>query len=597
MSVILDKIHELHGGLSDRSLRVAEILQDWGMDEATRVCGLSVEAYRQGTINDQQLESVIGKEGLDLVANIKSLFDLEELTGEDQHRLTAPETLRRSLLMLSGDVRVLFIMLAHRQARLESFDSKKVTDENRHYAQETLEIYAPLADRLGMGQIKGELEDLSFPFAMPAEHKLVRSLTKQSEKELERTVAKLKRDIKDLLSEKNFTTHSIHGRKKHNYSIYKKLKKVDGDISQMHDLLALRIILDSEAECYRALGAIHERYKPLVSKIKDYIATPKPNGYQSLHTTVFGPRGDVLEIQIRTQQMHEEAELGLAAHFSYDQFKQSKDYLKGGVSKKDKALDWVSSLANIHEDIKSGEVDPASVKLDLFSDRIFVLTPKGDVFELPEGASALDFAFRIHSDVGLRTQMVKVNGQIAPLSHRLENRDMIEVVTRKEPLPTREWLKMVKTDKARGRLRQWFRELDRDQHVEVGKASVDALLEQTNLDELNEQAEKDLLDNFNSKKLEDIFAAVGDGLLSARKVANQLEPPLVYKKSAQAKKVGKVIIGGIDGLSYQLAKCCVPELGDKIVGFLGRGHIVSVHQRDCDRVSDDHTRLLKCSWE
>ena len=434
---------------------VAATLINWGMDAETIMAGLLHDVVEDTQVELKEIEAAFGSEVAGLVDGVTNLGQIDFPSGGSPARQEISyENLRKLLLAMSQDLRVITIKLADRLHNMHTI--KFLPDEKRvDYARETLQIYAPLADRLGMGELKAQLEDLGFEYALPKEYKETKQKTEGAIRRAQRYIARLTGFIKRELAAAGVEILVIEGRQKHLYSIFKKLQKVDGDLEKVYDLVAVRILVPEVADCYKALGLLHQHFKPLIYRIKDYIAVPKPNGYRSLHTTVFALEGRITEIQIRTPQMHEEAERGLAAHFFYDSQKQSKRYRSGEVGSVPTKLLWVNSLKELH-DSSQGEFEEA-LEVDLFQGRIFIFSPKGDLYDLPEGATPLDFAFAVHTDIGMRTRGAKVNGRMVGLNHALENRDVVEILTDKRSVPKRDWLNLVKTPVAKQRIRAWLR--------------------------------------------------------------------------------------------------------------------------------------------
>ncbi len=588
-------------------VEVAQYLGDLKLDSEAIAAALLHDTLEDTETTPKQLSDKFGPEITGLVEGVTKLgqVDLSSVTQAETRRQDSSENIRKLLLAMSKDLRVILIKLSDRLHNLKTLRALPMADQKR-IAEETLDIYAPLADRLGMGQLKGELEDLSFHYINPQAYKDIEARVKAVTKETNRYLAKLKRQIKDELEAGGVEALSIEGRQKHLYSIFKKLEKVE-DIDDIHDLTAVRIIVPTEADCYKALGVIHQHYKPLIHRIKDYIAVPKPNGYQSLHTTVFALDGKITEIQIRTPQMHELAENGLAAHFFYDQWKKSKAYKGGAMAGKvPKQLEWVRKLTEIHASPDPSQDLVESLKLDLFEDRIFVFSPKGDLYDLPEGATPVDFAFTVHSDVGLRTAGATVNGKMVPLDTRLDNRDVVRIQTKKDPAPNRDWLGFVKTAAARNRIRAWFRSQDKSSNLIQGKALIDQSLKAWGLkriEEVPKQQIKELLEGVPYKSLDDVMSAVGEGMLTVGAVLKKLFPPtervlprIVAKKPETA--TGKIIIAKQPNLSYQLGQCCKPAYPTPVIGYITRGSGVTIHRRGCANVPhDDPDRMVACHWE
>lgn len=421
------------------------------MDMATVMAGLLHDVPEETSRTIDDIKKEFGEQVGFLVAGITKLGKIKLRNQQDENYI---ETLQKMFLTMAADIRVVLIKLADRRHNLQTLKFLPAEKQER-IARETLEVYAPIADRLGMGELKGELEDLSFPFVYPKDHVWLTDLVKERYEEMQDYVDRAKKLTVTDFGEAGIKYTDIHGRAKHLYSLYQKLlrPKYDRDISKIYDLVALRIIMKSLEDCYAALGALHAKYRPMPGRIKDYIAFPKPNGYRSIHTTVWGPEKRILEIQIRTKEMHEEAEYGIAAHWVYTE----KGKPKTGAKVPAKQLEWVNQLRDWQKEMSGDSKEFfESLKIDFFKNRIFVFTPKGDVKDLPERATVLDFAFAVHTDLGLRVSGAKANGKMVKLESELRNGDVVEILKAKEPKVSRDWLRLVKTSAARGKIRSYL---------------------------------------------------------------------------------------------------------------------------------------------
>ncbi|HEY6736449.1 MAG TPA: bifunctional (p)ppGpp synthetase/guanosine-3',5'-bis(diphosphate) 3'-pyrophosphohydrolase [Candidatus Saccharimonadia bacterium] len=586
-------------------LAVAEIVAGWGMDHEAVMAALLHDVVEDTTVTLQQLEQEFGSKVAELVDGVTKLrlSASPRLDPESNRRQASSENLRKLLLASTKDIRVLLLKLADRLHNLRTLEFLPA-DKRRLIALESLEVFAPLADRLGMGVLKGEMEDLGFQHAMPEAYANLAQQVQLSARQGEKELAIIKRGLVKHVRAAGVTVVQIEGRRKHYYSIHKKLAKVDGDLSKIYDLVAVRMIVPDVSACYQALGIVHQLYKPLIHRIKDYIAVPKPNGYQSLHTTVFGPEGRITEIQIRTPQMHEEAEYGLAAHFYYDQQKHSKQYQQGkGTGAVPNNLHWVEQLSDLQRSTGSTQEFVEGARLELFRDQIYVFSPKGDLYELPEGATPLDFAFAVHSNVGLRAMGARVNGRMAGLDTRLENRDVVEIVTRREPAPNRDWLNFVVTTHAKNRIRAWFRAASRDANVAEGRVMLEAGLVawgMKRLEDLPKRAVAEALDNLHLRSLDDLLVQLAEGALSLNQAIKRLFPdagrPANVPVVKRTNTTGRVLVMG-KHLSYTLAPCCQPVYPQPIVGFVTRGKGVTVHVMGCRNLPGEPERLIACKWE
>lgn len=589
-------------------IAVAETVADWGLDHETIMAALLHDVVEDTPCTVSEIEALFGGNVAQLVDGVTKLAAIEAMAGAvgDNARLESTnENLRKLLLATAKDFRVILIKLADRLHNLRTLSHLR-PEQRLRIARESLDVFAPLADRLGMGQLKCEIEDLSFKFLLPDEFVHLDALVNQTTTKAEHYISLLKHALVTNLEKANVKVISVDGRQKHLYSVYKKMVKVNGDIDKIYDLIAIRLILPDIASCYQALGVIHQQYKPLIYRIKDYIAVPKPNGYQSLHTTVFAEEGRIIEIQIRTPTMHEEAEHGLSAHFYYDAQKSSGTYAKGqhaGILP-DK-LKWVGQLATLQAAFGSGQDFVDSAKLELFGDRIFVFSPRGDLYDLPEGSTPIDFAFAVHTDIGLRSMGAKVNNRMATLDIRLENRDVVEIITRKEPAPNRDWLSFVKTPQARNRVRAWFRAASRETNVASGRGLLEAELKVWGVKRLEDVPPRqlaDALDGLHQKSAEDLLASIGDGSISVIAAIRRLVPDAARPASTpvikRAQATGQVMFdGGTKQLPYALAPCCQPAYPQPIIGYVTRGSGVTVHSFTCRNLPVDSERYVTCRWE
>ncbi len=578
-------------------LAVAEILAEMRLDSITIAVSLLHDVLEDTKTSQEELVKVFGPQVAKLVDSVSKLR-VEFPVAEQGYNV---ENLQKMFLAIAEDLRVVLIKLADRLHNMRTLGVRTKEDQKR-VALETLEVFAPLSDRLGMGQLKVELEDLSFEYYLPKEFKEVKKLAGHKYKQLEKYVIKVKKAAEEILIKEKIKILTIDGRKKHLWSLYRKLKKYDSDINKIYDLIAIRIIVKNINDCYKALGIIHRTWKPLIGRIKDYIAVPKPNNYRSLHTTVFGPEGKIIEIQIRTKEMHEEVEMGIAAHWFY---KKNKEKI---VKVSD--LDWVKELRDLKEGVVSKEEYKEALKIDLFCDRIFVFTPRGDVRNLPEGATPVDFAYEIHSELGNRCTGVRVNGKIAPLSSKLENLDVVEILISKTKTgPSRDWLNFVKTQKAKQRIRTWFRKIDKDTNIRSGQEILEEelrILGIKGIDSLSEDHWKRIFKKFPYKERDDVLAAIGEGVLTTGQVIGQMfKKEELVSRPLELKKKNKIDsqdlsrrIKGTEGMLIKLAKCCCPSFSDPIVGFITRGKGITIHKNKCKNIPKrEKNRVLEVGWK
>ena len=585
---------------------VTEIVIEWGLDEESVIAALLHDTIEDTNVTVEDIEHKFGTPVAELVQGLTKLAIIDSLPGPDANsvRLEASnENLRKLLMATSKDYRTLLIKLADRLHNLRTLEYMPEPARIR-IAQESLNVYSPIADRLGMGQLKCEIEDLSFQFIDPMGFKDLKNVVSKTTKAVEKSLDELQKQICIDMKKDGLDIIKIEGRQKHLYSIHKKLIKVSGDISKIYDLIAIRIIVGDVPACYQTLGLLHQRYKPLIYRIKDYIAVPKPNGYRSLHTTVFAANGRIVEIQIRTPEMHSEAEYGLAAHFFYDQHKTSKGYQSGDHAEAvPDRMSWVKEVIQMGATAATGQDNPDINRIELFSDRIFVFSPKGDLYDLPEGATPLDFAFAVHSNVGLRTMGAKINGRMAPLDRPLDNRDVVEILTKREPGPNRDWLGVVHTSAARNRIKAWFRSMSREANIASGKSILDSELKVWGIKRLEEIPERQIynaLDILSIKSLDDLLATVGEGTMTAAQAIRKLVPdaarPEKLKVIMRPAATGKVVFEG-EILAYTLSVCCSPIYPQKLIGYVTRGSGVTVHRMGCSNMPTDTDRYIRSRWE
>ncbi len=590
-------------------LQVAHILADLELDCESLVAGLLHDTVEDTSYNTQQVKEMFGDQVALLVDGVTKLGKIPYTTKEEQQ----VENLRKMFLAMAKDIRVILIKLADRLHNMRTLTSMS-EEKQREKARETLQVFAPLAHRLGISKIKWELEDLSLRYLDPiAYYEIVKSIDLKRQ-EREEYLQKISDAILEGLKKLNIKGH-IEGRAKHFYSIYRKMYAQDKGIDEIYDLFAIRVIVNSVKDCYGTLGMVHELYKPIPGRFKDYIAMPKPNMYQSIQSTVIGPSGKPFEIQIRTWEMHRVAEYGIAAHWKYKEGKQ-------GESDLDSKLSWVRQLLEIQKDLTDAEEFMKTLKIDLFADEVFVFTPKGDVINLPAGATPIDFAYAIHSAVGNRMIGAKVSGRIVPIEYQLNNGDIVEVLTTSTSHgPSRDWLKIAKTSQARNKINHWFKKEKREENIEHGKDLIEKELKKHGL--TYNQLFQDkwiqiILKKYSFNSLEDLFASVGYGGITAAKIVGRLKEE--YKKTikqdapeqdviepkqnerTQKRKVSNtgIVVKDIDNCLIRLSRCCNPVPGDEIIGYITRGRGVSVHTIDCPNTKTNlqgENRFIEVAWE
>lgn len=602
--------------------QVAGTLATLGLDPDTIAAGFLHDTVEDTEVTNDDIKNIFGKDVAFIVDGVTKLNKYEYKS----HQEFLAENHRKMLIAMAKDIRVIMVKLADRLHNMHTLEHLR-PDKQRRIASETMDIYAPLADRLGIGTIKWELEDLSFHYLNPKAYYRIVNLMSLKRSEREKYIQDAINTLKESLDGLGIT-YDIHGRPKHIYSIYKKMVNKHKDFNEIYDLLAVRVIVKTVKDCYAVLGAVHTKWKPMPGRFKDYIAVPKVNGYQSLHTTIIGPGGRPLEIQIRTEQMHEVAEYGVAAHWAYKRGNFS------GVEQtsSNEKLDMVREILELKDETQDAGEFMKSVKSEIFSDRVYVFTPKGEVYELPKGSVTLDFAYEIHTQVGSHAVGAKVNGKLVPLDYKLKNGDVIDIMTQSNASPSRDWVDMVKTSRARNKIRRYFRNLDREHSIEQGEQMIADNLREQNFSP-KEFMDKDhieqLLQQLNYHTADEMFASVGFGDLSAISVVNRLTADIRHEdekkrqkqleeeilnsgqkavsetnnSNSSAMKIkhkNGVMIQGISDLMLHLAKCCNPVPGDKIVGYVTKGRGVTIHRSDCRNIIHNDAsqgRLIEVEWE
>lgn len=591
---------------------VASMLADMDMDLATVVAGMLHDTVED---TDVTLESIAADFGEDIAYLVDGVTKLKHIPMTTKEELQA-ENLRKMFLSMASDIRVIVIKLVDRLHNMRTLQYVN-TDSQITKARETLEIYTPLAHRLGMTKIKWELEDLCFKYLEPEAYYNLEKQIDQKREEQEKYIENVLAELKAKLDEAGIKA-KLDGRPKHLYSIHRKMIKQNKTLEQIYDLLAIRVIVDTVQECYTVLGIIHEAYKPIPGRFKDYIAMPKPNMYQSLHTTLIGPRGKPFEAQIRTWEMHRVAENGIAAHWKY---KEDMDYK---ASDTDLKLEWVRNLLDNQKDIDDASEFAETFKMDLFTDEVFVFTPKGEVKVFPNGSTPIDFAYSIHSAIGNRMTGAKVNGEIKPLNYKLKTGDFVEIITSAAPGrgPSRDWLNIVKSSEAKSKIKQWFKKERRDENIERGKEAVEREIRRvgcTYAQLMRDEWIQPHLQRHRFGTLDDLFNVIGFGDVSAQKFVGSLYSE--YQKEQNEKEdqkkaetvkpekdsdrnyyganSGGVIVKGLDNCLVRLSRCCNPVPGDSIVGYITRGRGVSVHRTDCPNIvsmSESDGRMIDVRW-
>ena len=579
-------------------LHVAMILADMNMDSATIIAGLLHDTIEDTSVTYEDIEKKFGKEIAELVDGVTKLKKLNYKSKAEKQA----ENIRKMVLAMAKDIRVIIVKLAdrlHNMRTLEYMTEAKKIEK----ATETLEIYAPIADRLGMSRIKWELEDLSLRYLDPDEYYKLVDMVNKRRKEREELINSIIDTLKVNLERVGIKCE-INGRPKNFYSIYKKMKVKGKVFDEIYDLSAVRILTNDIKDCYGALGVVHTLWKPIPGRFKDYIAMPKPNNYQSLHTTVIDNNGETFEVQIRTYQMHQTAEYGIAAHWKY----------KTGQTKTtsfDENLTWLRQLMEWQKDLNDPNDFMDTLKVDFFADEVFVFSPKGDVINLPEGSTPIDFAYRIHTQVGNTCVGAKVNGRIVPLSYKLSSGNIVDIITNSNSGPSLDWLNIVKSNQAKKKISQYFKIKDRDKNIEKGKDILEKEAKRLNYN-VNEFLKDEWIDEVRAKlnvsTIDDLYAALGFGTVKLSQVTAKLidiynrfnKKPIknIVKSKRKVQKSG-IDVKGVDGVKVRIAKCCTPVPGDDIIGYITIGRGISVHRADCPNVNNnvEESRIVQVSWQ
>lgn len=606
---------EVTSRLLVRGVEMVGILMMLSMDIATLKSAILYPFVEEGYIGRDKLAEDFGNKTAKLVEGVLEMEAIRSLQTA-QRTETSPEqvdNVRRMLLAMVEDVRAVVIKLAERIASLR--EAKKASEETRVLmAQEISNIYAPLANRLGIGQLKWELEDLAFRYLHPDTYKQIAKQLDEKRLDRERYIRDFVGSLKHYLQESGIEAE-VYGRPKHIYSIWRKMQKKHLEFTELFDVRAVRVVTHRLQDCYAALGVVHTHFHHIPREFDDYVANPKPNGYQSIHTVVVGPEGKTVEIQIRTEQMHQDAELGVAAHWRY---KEGTATAKGG-NFEDK-IDWLRKLLAWQEDMSESGSLLEDLRSQVFEDRVYVFTPKGDVIDLPSGATPLDFAYHIHSMIGHRCIGAKIEGRIVPFTYTLQTGDQVEVITQKEPNPSRDWMNpnsgFLRSSRARAKVATWFRKLDRDKNIAAGRELLDKELDRHNL--TLSKIDKAALERFNAEELDDLLAGIGSGDVRINQLLNYLETrynkptaeeedrrvleKLEQKANAPSRPKAKdhIVVEGVGNLMTHIARCCQPIPGDSIVGFITQGRGVSVHREDCEQVKElsrrNPERVIDAIW-
>ncbi len=583
-------------------LNVAHLLADWNQDEETVATGLLHDTVEDTVATTAEIRELFGDSVAQMVDGVTKISQV----SISDVAVQKAESLRKMILAMGKDIRVTLVKLADRLHNMRTLGHLP-PDKQTAIARETLEIYAPIATRLGMSQVRTELEDRCFQVLHPHEF---RDLSRQAEarrRDRERQIRTVTSLLEEKLAEARVEAH-VSGRQKHLAGVYSKMMRRGMDFGQIHDFIGFRIVTKSIRDCYAALGLVHSLWKPVPGRFKDYIAMPKANLYQSLHTTVFGPAGEMMEIQIRTEEMHTLAEYGVAAHWKYKEGKQP-------TQKEDQMFVWLRQILDLQQEMKDPREFLNTVKVELFPEEVYVFTPRGDVKELPRGATPIDFAYAVHTDVGNQCVGAKVNGRMVPLKYSLKNGDVVEIVTSAAHRPSKDWLKIAKTSRALSKIRAYIRQEQQAQSLAMGRQILERELRKYGISvnrAIKAKEFEEFLQEHRLKGVDDFCVALGYGKLSTLPLLRRLVPPdqlqqekpkeegglvSLIRRAAQ-RKPSAIVVKGIDDIFIRLANCCHPVPGDPIVGFITRGRGVTIHGRDCPKALEiDMARAIEVAWE
>jgi len=604
-----DRANQAHLGVRRASgepyiehcLETAWTVADLGLDAATIAASLLHDVIEDSTYTRQDLEKEFGNEVASLVDGVTKLKQIDELGQVEPGKISPEraESLRKMFLAMADDVRVVIIKLADRLHNMRTLWALR-PDQQQRIAAETLEIFAPLANRLGIWQIKWQLEDLSLRYLDPVRYREIAALVAEGQASRQRYLQRIIKVLESALAQAGIEAE-VSGRPKHIYSIYDKMRRKGVSFAQIYDVRGIRVLVDRVQDCYAALGVVHSLWRPIPGEFDDYIATPKDNMYRSLHTAVVTEEGKALEVQIRTHEMHRQAEYGIAAHWRYKEHSKRDPAFEAKIA-------WLRSLMEWRQEVTDAYEFVDSLKSDVFEERVYVFTPKGDIIDLPAGSTPVDFAFHIHTEIGYRCRGAKVDGKLVPLNYQLQNGQQVEILTAKRGGPSRDWLNpalsYVKTSRARQKIRQWFRRQDREQNIARGRELLDRELKRLGVTELSYEA---IAKRFDYDKVEDFLAAIGFGDINTQQIATRVLPDEGSEKVIPMEVIPRrlsptgVRVKGVGNLLTTLAHCCNPVPGDEITGYITRGRGVTVHRRDCPNIlylAEKHKeRVIEVEWE
>jgi GTP pyrophosphokinase len=581
-------------------LEVASILADMNLDVISVAAGLLHDVIEDTSATEEDIKEMFGQDVLNIVSGVTKLSKLPFRSSQARQA----ESIRKMILAMADDIRVVLIKLADRLHNMRTLQFHNNEQKKRKIAQETIDIYSPIADRLGIYWIKKELEDTSFMYLQPEDYSEIKGFVRKDQPDREKYIETVKNYMTKKLGEANLKCE-ILGRNKHYYSIYQKMVSQNLEFDDVYDIIAFRIILDTIPQCYEALGLIHALWKPIDIKFKDYIGRPKPNMYQALHTTVIGPFGERIEIQIRTWEMDKVAKSGIAAHWSYKEGKSIDENISQTYA-------WIQNLVENQENFRDPSEFLENVRIDLFPDEVYVFTPRGEIKSLPKGASPVDFAYAIHSEVGNQCSGAKVNGRMVPLKHELKTGDIAEIITSKSHHPSKDWLKFVKTVKARSRIRQWIKTQEKDRSLSLGREMCEKAFRKHRLNfsaSMKSEEMENVAGHFGFKTVDDLIANVGYGKITPLQVVRKFAPKPELEDKQESifnKIIGRVkkkkpksgvIVKGADDILIKFGKCCQPVPGDPITGYITKGYGVTVHRAGCiNALNMNPERQIDVEW-
>ncbi|MBN2062764.1 MAG: bifunctional (p)ppGpp synthetase/guanosine-3',5'-bis(diphosphate) 3'-pyrophosphohydrolase [Deltaproteobacteria bacterium] len=582
-------------------LEVSYLLTQMKMDVVSVAAGLLHDTIEDTDAELTEIERIFGPETANIVDGVTKISKIQFHSNEERQA----ENMRKMILAMTTDIRVIMVKLADRLHNMRTLGFH-APEKQESIAKETLSIYAPLAGRMGIYWLKSNLEDLCLYYLEPEIYEKIKNGIAERRGAREKFISDVKKLLSEKLNEAKINA-GIKGRHKHFYSIYSKMKEQNLNVDQVYDVLAFRVIVNTLKECYEVLGLIHSTWKPIPGRFKDYISLPKANMYQSLHTTVIGPFGQRMEIQIRTWEMDRVAEDGIAAHWRYKE---------GALANKtdDKQFAWLKQLLEWQKNLQDPKEFIEMVQIDLFPNEVYVFTPKGEVKEFPKGATPVDFAYSVHSEIGEKCCGAKVNNRMVPLRYQLQNGDIIEIITSKKQHPRKDWLDFVKTSRAKTKIRQWIKNQERDESITIGKSILEKALDQSNLTLPNILKNEQLLaiaGDFSLQTAQDLLANIGYGKISSNQVIGRLKPKLGIEEKRPAGLVRKMVsrltrkkstsgikVKGLDDMLVRFAKCCHPLPGENVIGFITRGRGVTIHKKDCRHIMEaDHDRMVEVLWE